>query len=199
LNEQSPTPPASEAPTIPAERRTLLSIDVETTGLVPWKDHIVQIAIITLYANDDFHEWSSLVNPGVHIPSNVVKIHGIDDEIVRAAPSFMKISGPIISCFNDVDIYGYDSVDVCGYNVPFDLAFLRAEFDRISMPMPRYNSIYDPCAIFKRRERRDLCTAVKMYLGEEHVGAHGAVADARAALRVLRAQEQRYGLEWREL
>jgi len=41
-------------------------------------------------------------------------------------------------------------------------------------------------------EPRDLSAAVRFYLGRDHAGAHGAEADARATLEVLKAQMARY-------
>ncbi|MBR1920695.1 MAG: 3'-5' exonuclease, partial [Kiritimatiellae bacterium] len=43
-----------------------------------------------------------------------------------------------------------------------------------------------------RMEPRDLTAAVRFYLGRDHAGAHGAAADARATLDVLKAQMGRY-------
>jgi len=47
--------------------------------------------------------------------------------------------------------------------------------------------------IYHKREPRDLTAAVKFYCGRDHVGAHGAGADARATLDVLKAQLEKYG------
>ena len=41
-------------------------------------------------------------------------------------------------------------------------------------------------------EPRDLSAAVRFYLGRDHAGAHGAEADARATLEVLKAQMEKY-------
>ena len=41
-------------------------------------------------------------------------------------------------------------------------------------------------------EPRDLSAAVGFYLGRDHAGAHGAEADAKATLEVLKAQMERY-------
>jgi DNA polymerase-3 subunit epsilon len=46
--------------------------------------------------------------------------------------------------------------------------------------------------IFHRKEPRDLSAAVRFYLGRDHVGAHGAEADTRATLEVLKAQFAKY-------
>jgi DNA polymerase-3 subunit epsilon len=52
--------------------------------------------------------------------------------------------------------------------------------------------IVDAQVIFHRKEPRDLSAAVRFYLSREHLGAHGAEADAAATLDVVLAQLERY-------
>ena len=46
--------------------------------------------------------------------------------------------------------------------------------------------------IYHKMEPRDLTAAVRFYCGRDHKGAHGAEADARATLDVLKAQLEKY-------
>ena len=46
--------------------------------------------------------------------------------------------------------------------------------------------------IYHKMEPRDLTAAVRFYLGRDHAGAHGAEADTRATLDVLKAQLAKY-------
>ena len=46
--------------------------------------------------------------------------------------------------------------------------------------------------IYHKMEPRDLTAAVRFYLGRDHAGAHGAEADTRATLEVLKAQLVKY-------
>jgi len=50
-------------------------------------------------------------------------------------------------------------------------------------------------AIDRHHLRHTLEANVQRYLGREHVGAHGAESDARAAGEVFSAQMARYGLD----
>ena len=178
---------------------TLLTIDVETTGLNAWRDRIVQVALIQQNETKgslSIVEWSSLVNPGVHIPSSATKIHGIDDERVKDAPTFAELADTIAGFFV-ADDGGFS--DICGYNVSFDLGFLRAEYERVGLELLGHKRIYDPLIFFRKWERRNLSNAVRFYLNEEHEQAHDALGDARATLRVLMAQRDRYGVGLEEL
>jgi DNA polymerase III epsilon subunit family exonuclease len=205
----------------------LVGLDVETTGLYPSAHRIVQIALVTYEVisplrhefvsdNDErcchgidaqnicylekvehlpivkeIEAWSSLVNPGILIPASATKVHSITDETVRDAPSFLDIADEVFKRL--------DGQNVCGYNVSFDLSFLYEEFKRLDRAHPGIARIYDSLLVFRRNEHRTLSKAVKFYLNEDHTGAHEAEADARASVRVLAAQSQRYGRTLEEL
>jgi DNA polymerase III epsilon subunit-like protein len=61
-------------------------IDVETTGLRPSTDRIVEIACVAVDGCSVVGRWSTLVNPGMPIPAQATAVHGITDSMVAAAP-----------------------------------------------------------------------------------------------------------------
>ena len=162
----------------------LVVVDVETTGTNPETDRIVQIGIIKLYPDGKKTEWETLVNPEMPIPPEIGLIHGITNETVRDAPKFSEIAHNIVS--------GMKMCDYCGYNVKFDLKFLEAEIQRAGIKFTFNGRILDGLRIFQTKERRDLTAAVKFYLKEDLSGAHNALTDARATLRVVEAQLEHY-------
>jgi DNA polymerase III subunit epsilon len=62
-------------------------IDVETTGLRPTQDRIVEVACALVDGGRIVDRWATLVNPGVPIPQIATSVHGISDEMVARAPS----------------------------------------------------------------------------------------------------------------
>ncbi|MBM7825505.1 DNA polymerase III epsilon subunit-like protein [Arcanobacterium pluranimalium] len=99
-------------------------IDLETTGLDPLTDRIIEIAIIQV--DESLKEecrWSSLINP--QQPVTGTEIHGLDDQDVRFEPYFHDLSGKIFSLL-------YNRVLV-SHNATFDCAFLNAEFNRAQL------------------------------------------------------------------
>lgn len=91
------------------------TVDLEATG-AGHDAKIVEIGIVRSRFGQVLDVWSSLVNPGCPIPNDVVSIHGIDDEMVKDAPSIDLIRDDIESRLADVDVvvayngYGYDEV-----------------------------------------------------------------------------------------
>lgn len=169
--------------------RPLVCFDVETTGTDPKTDRIVQLGLVKTYPDGRVTEWETLVNPRIAIPPEVTAVHGITDEMVRDAPPFPRVAPMIVAGFRDCDI--------AGYNVTFDLRFLKEELLRCGAPLDAGlldGYVVDGYRIFKEKEPHDLTTAVAKYLGTDHQGAHTALADARATLGVIEAQIAHYGL-----
>lgn len=166
--------------------KPLVCLDVETTGLSPRIDRIVQFAMLKSSPEGTSVEWSCLINPGIPIPSEATDCHGITDEDVATELPFRDVASTIFSFIDDCH--------VCGYNVDFDLRHLKASFKRVGIPAPEWRCVIDAFRIFQRLEKRDLVSAVRFYLNEEFKDAHDARTDTAQTLRVLNAQVERYDL-----
>ncbi len=75
-------------------------VDIETTGLSPYRHKITEISGAVLYKGKITKEFTSLVNPEVPIPKFITRLTGITDELVKDAPlidevipKFMKFLG----------------------------------------------------------------------------------------------------------
>jgi DNA polymerase III subunit epsilon len=102
-------------------------IDLETTGLEPWKDRVIEIAmVVTDGLGQLVDRWCTLVNPGTG-DAGPTKIHLIESSWLAAAPTFEAISGDIAARLS-----GRVAV---AHKTDFDLAFLEAEFSRIGHPI----------------------------------------------------------------
>jgi len=109
--------------TVPLEKLPLASIDLETTGLMPLRDRIVQIGMTDPW---DENLWlDMLVNPGVPIPEKSTAIHGITDAQVAAADSIAHVLPLFRAQLNGRVLLGY--------NIGFDLAVLAAEAERYGL------------------------------------------------------------------
>lgn len=168
--------------------RPLVFFDLETTGTQPSADRIVQIACVKRYPDGREVEWETLVNPGCPIPKEASEIHGITTEKVVDAPSFAALAPKLVRAL--------DGCDLGGFNVRrFDLPMLLAEFARTGQTFSLDGrAIIDAMSIFYLQEPRDLSAAVKFYLLQEMTGAHNALNDVRATLRVFDEQTKRYQL-----
>lgn len=165
--------------------KPIVFFDLETTGTDVQKDRIVEIAIIKIDGDQQI-EYSTRVNPGIPIPKTASDVHGITDDLVKEYPSFNMIAQQVFNMFDGCDIGGYNSNT-------FDIPMLYNELLRRGLQLDlSASSFLDACVIFKRMESRTLTAAVKFYLDNDHEGAHGALADVRATIEVLKAQKERY-------
>ena len=156
----------------------LLFIDLESTGVDPVRDRIIELGIVT-FRDGERHRWWQRFNPGVPIPAEATAIHGITDADVADCPPFAAFAGKIHRGLLDRHI--------CGYNLRrLDLPLADEEMRRCGykLDLSRVHVI-DAFAIFAKKEPRTLSDAVRRYCGREHEGAHGATADAEATLDVL--------------
>ena len=166
--------------------RPLAVFDIESTGLNPRTDRVIELAVVRLDPGGGRTERRWLLNPGVPIPAESTAIHGITDAMVRDAPRFEERAAEILAFFRDCDLGGFGLSKL-------DIPILEEEFARCGMFFNAAGRrLVDALRVYHRREPRDLAAAMRFYCGEELVGAHGAAADAAAALRVLEGEFARY-------
>ena len=166
--------------------RPLVVFDIESTGVLPRRDRIIELAAIKVSADGFEEEKCWLFNPTVHIPEETTAIHGISDEDVKDCPVFAERAKEVFGFFAGCDISGFN----CDR---FDVPMLEEEFGRCGYNFDAASRRFvDVQRIYHRMEPRDLTAAVRFYLGRDHVGAHGAESDTRATLEVLKAQMEKY-------
>jgi DNA polymerase-3 subunit epsilon len=168
-------------------KRGLVFFDVETTGLNVMTDRIIQISTMKYVPGRHEPTVSTfLMNPGIPIPAEATAIHHITNEKVRNLPGFAAFAMDLEAIFSNSDVGGYNVAR-------FDLPILAEEFRRCNIAFPAPGTkIVDVREVYARKELRTLSAAVRFYCGKEHVDAHDAEADVRAAVAVLEGQLERY-------
>lgn len=166
--------------------RPLAFVDLETTGLSPSRDRVVELALLRISPEGEVLERVRRFNPGVPIPPAATEVHGISDEDVADEPPFASRARSLADLL--------EPCDLAGFNLRrFDLPMLLAELQRAGVSFSlEGRRILDAQVVFHREEPRDLSAAARFYLGIEHEDAHSALADIRTTARVLGAQLQRY-------
>jgi len=166
--------------------RPLAFFDLETTGIDPLRDKVVEIALVRVDPGGGREATTRRINPGRPIPAEATAVHGIRDEDVADAPAFREVARGLLDVLKDADLAGFN---VRRFDVPLlDREFRDCGFD-LALAKRR---IVDAMAIFHKKEPRDLTAAVRFFLDREHAGAHGAEADVQASIDVLEAQLARY-------
>jgi len=99
--------------------RTYVALDLETTGLKPAQDAIIEVGAVKFRDGEIVETFSTLVNPGRPIPYEITQLTGITDQQVIGKPRFDQIAGQLMRFVGQLP--------VVGHNVAFDLGFVRAQ------------------------------------------------------------------------
>jgi DNA polymerase-3 subunit epsilon len=108
------------------EMKTYAVIDFETTGLAPSHGARPTEIAVVIVSNGGIEDYfQSLMNPGVHIPSDIQTLTGITNEMVRKAPSISEV---MKQAFNFAGKHA-----LVAHNAAFDKKFWDAELLRICL------------------------------------------------------------------
>lgn len=169
-----------------ALKKPIIFFDLETTGIDPAKDRIVEIAMIKINPDTSRDQYIKKLNPGMPIPKEASDIHGITDEDVKEAPHFKHIAHDLYQWMQGCDLGGYNSNK-------FDIPVLAEEFLRSNIDVDfTERKMIDVQQIFFKMESRSLTAAYKFYCQKTLENAHSAEADVSATIDVLEAQLDRY-------
>ncbi|MCY4644646.1 MAG: 3'-5' exonuclease [Bacteriovoracales bacterium] len=157
----------------------LIALDLETTGLSPLLDHIIELAAVKIDAHGQFHLFETLVNPKVPIPPQVTAIHHITDEMVGKAKTLEEVFDDFLAFTGDLPLLAH--------NAPFDLGFLMFFSHRQKRYFPG-NDIYCSYRLarkgLKNLESHSLAFLAK-HLGLPPFAHHRALGDASACLKIF--------------
>jgi DNA polymerase-3 subunit epsilon/ATP-dependent DNA helicase DinG len=147
---------------------TYVALDIETTGLDEKRDAITEIGAVKFNERRIENEWTSLINPGRHIPDFITGLTGIDDAMVRQAPGMRDIAH---------ELEGFvGNAPVIGHNVRFDLGFLQ------KADILRYNEVidtYELAAVLMPSAPRYNLGSLGSQLGVLLPATHRALDDAK--------------------
>ena len=119
--------PVYMTPEQASEPELVAILDTETTGLRPTARVCeIAVAVIDLVTGATVKRASMLLNPGVPIPPDATRVHGITDAMVESAPRFME-AWPRVVSFIATHCPG---LDVIAHNAPFDRGVLCDDLER---------------------------------------------------------------------
>ena len=154
-----------------------VALDLETTWLEHSKDKIIEIAIVkfdekTFEILDTF---TSLVNPGIHIPELNANITGITDETIKEAPFFSEIIEQVQNFIADAPIVWH--------NIQFDIRFLTS--NGVNLQNNRFIDTFFLANAFLSSESSLSLESLCYYFGVPLLEAHRALHDTKASVLVF--------------
>jgi DNA polymerase III subunit epsilon len=104
----------------------LVFLDLETTGVNPLRDRIIEIGLCEVVDGRLLGEWSSLINPRKSVSPFIEQFTGIANGMLATAPFFEAIAEELLERLQGKVLVAH--------NARFDFGFLKNEFLRLEMP-----------------------------------------------------------------
>ncbi|MGB9697231.1 MAG: exonuclease domain-containing protein [Ignavibacteria bacterium] len=167
------------------EECTFVICDVETTGINPLNNKIIELSLLRVESYKILKKYSTLVNPLQHIPGEITTLTGISDKDVIKMPTFTEIAEDVINFFSECD---NKNLIFVGHNVSFDYRFLKAEFQRVNNSIQFKIPTLCTCKLARRlltRLKSKSLANVAAYLGINNGNFHRSLNDAITTYEIL--------------
>lgn len=155
-------------------------IDFETTGLSPKHGaRAIEIGVVLVSGNQVVDSFSSLMNPQVPVPDQIVKLTRITNAMVSKAPSPRKVMQDVAAFIGDADLVAH--------NASFDRRFMEMEMNAAGVSKS-FNFICTMLVskrIFPDAPNHKLGTLVQHLSLSNNGGFHRALADAQMTTELL--------------
>lgn len=116
-------------------------LDLETTGLSPGWNSIIEIGAIKICEGKIIDTYQQLINPGFEIDDFIQRLTGITNDMLVSQPSISDV-------LPDVEAFIQNSI-IVGHNVNFDINFLYDNFVYF-MDKPFTNGFIDTMRIARK-------------------------------------------------
>ena len=156
--------------------QTIVSLDIETTGLDANKDSIIEIGAVKFRGDRIEDEYTTLINPGCRIPDSITQLTGITDAMVADAPTLISELAHVVQFISDAP--------VVGHNIRFDLGFFR---QHQALTLNPVLDTFDLASVLLFSAGRYSLGSLTAELGIALPASHRALDDARATWAVYRA------------
>jgi len=156
------------------EGAVFVAFDIETTGLEPGLDKIVEIGAVKFDKMGIIARFSALINPGMPMPKEAERVNNISDKMLRGKPLLEEVFPDFIRFIQGTMLVAH--------NAPFDLGFIRCQAPFLANP------VVDTLEIsrelfpgFRSYSLQNLASALR--IGTRN--AHRAEDDARLCMEIF--------------
>lgn len=99
--------------------------DIETSGLHPTKDKIIEIGAVKYINNEKIDEFSYLIDPGININNIITRVTGLTDDDLKGQKKINEVLPMFLDFIGDLPIIGH--------NVRFDYDFIEANIIKLNL------------------------------------------------------------------
>ncbi|MCC8140965.1 MAG: PolC-type DNA polymerase III [Lachnospiraceae bacterium] len=157
--------------------------DLETTGLSPDKNKVIEIGAVRIENGEIIDRFSSFVNPKEPIPFEISELTGIHDEMILNAPAIQDALPEFIK-------FSKGAVMVA-HNADFDMSFIKKGCERLGLPCEK--TVLDTVSLarilmpqLKRYKLESVAKALHIPLDQHHRAVDDAECTALIFLQFVR-------------
>ncbi len=156
-------------------------LDCESTGLLPDKDRIIEVAAARFTFDQILDEFETLVDPQCDIPETSQDIHKISKEMIEGKPKIAEVLPQLLRM-----ISGHILV---GHGIGFDIALIAAEAKRHQIPCQIDQQLYLDTLRMARLYGESPVNSLqqlRQHFNIEPEGAHRAMSDVIVNIEVFK-------------
>lgn len=161
-----------------------IAFDIETTGLDPMYDEIIEIGAIKIEDGKEIETFSTLIKPEYEIDEFITELTGITNEMVMDAPKINEVLPKFMDFIND-------SV-ILGHNVNFDINFIYDNLINEDMK-PITNDFVDTLRLSRRllpELKHHRLSDLANYYNIDTTGSHRSLTDVRITIDIFKNLEK---------
>ncbi len=165
--------------------RTYVALDLETTGLNPALDRILEIGAVKVVEGKETRVLSTLVNPGRQVSLQIQELTGITNEMAKSGMDYKEAVERLVDFCEDMPLLGH--------NIIFDYGFAKqaAINQGLSFEKTGVDTLKIARKLLPDLEHRSLeylCTYYGIHSGRHH----RATEDARSAKTLYERLSQEF-------
>jgi len=161
------------------ELTEFISIDLETTGLTPNKESIIEVSAVKYRDGKEKSFFTHLLTPTKPISPFIEDLTGINNEMVKGKPIFLDVLNDLIDFIGDLPIVGH--------NVQFDINFIKYHsndrYDLFETNQACDTYLLSKLVLFSHEQHS--LEAISEFYGLSIDGSHRALNDARNSGEIL--------------
>lgn len=162
-----------------------ICVDLETTGLNPGRDKIIEIGAVRMENGVETDTFESLVNPGRRLEEKIIALTGIKDSDLEGAPEITEVLPGFLEFAGELPLLGH--------SVLFDFSFLKkaAVNQKLTFERQGIDTLKIARKYLEELPHRNLSYLCEYYQIPHQ--AHRALEDARATVRLYQKLWEQFG------
>lgn len=156
-----------------------VALDLETTGLSPAEDRILEIGAVKVKDGEICGRYETLVNPGMAISPRIQELTGISDAMAAEGRDTRTAVGELVEFCEELPLLGH--------NILFDYSFVKRNAVNFGLPFEKegVDTLKIARALLPDLEHKNLTYLCTYYhIAQER--AHRASDDACASMELYR-------------